>query len=93
MNVIHPLRCPYDEEIEEIMSNFDHQIEEDIAQELKERPCFSRYAGWSFNGKVWYDRSKEIYRCEIWQYHSYMGTLSGTLQEIMNQASDEYGSD
>jgi hypothetical protein len=91
VNIIHPLRCPYEKEIDEIMSNYDHEIDTTAAEELGSKPCFSRYPALNFIGIVWYDKANKTYRCEIWQYHSYAETLSGTLQEIMDQACAEYG--
>lgn len=73
-----------------IMSNYDGLIDENTASEIKGRELFSRYAGWNFNGKVWWGNNQ--WNCEVWQYHSHMETVSkDTLEEIMQTVCDKYG--
>lgn len=75
---------------DDIMTNFDHSIDEKVAKHIKDKPLFSRYAGWEFNGKVWWLRGK--WHCDVWRYHSCMETVSAkTLKEIMEIVCDKYG--
>lgn len=77
-------------EIDEVMSNFDHCINNEVAEQLKAGDCFAGYAAWDFHGDVWYENG--IYHCEIWRYHVHIDTISNEdLKEIMNEASDKYG--
>lgn len=77
---------------EQLMSNYDGQIIEETATALKREELFSRYAGWNFNGKVWWDGDKDIWHCEVWCYGCYRETITAnTLEEIMQAVSDKYG--
>lgn len=75
---------------EEIMSNFDGVVIKATADYIKDKPLFSRYAGWNFNGRVWFQNDK--WNCEVWTYGSYCETISeDTLEELMTSVSNEYG--
>ena len=72
------------------MTNSDHTIEEDVAQELKTGKFYSQYPGWNFCGYVWWNKDK--WSCEVWKYNSHITTVHGyTLQEIMDKVSEDYG--
>jgi len=84
--------CPYEDEIETVMSNFDHEIDRSIERRLRESEAFSRYAGWNFNGRVWWDRAAGEWRCEVWTYgvpHEVIGAEA--LEEIMQKVCADYG--
>ena len=68
--------CPYTEEMDSVMSNFDHEIDTSVAAALKEKEAFARYAGWNFNGRVWWDRNAEEWVCEVWTYVRTAGSRS-----------------
>lgn len=75
---------------EPVMSNYDRLIDEDIAALLKNEPLFSRYPGWNFNGKVWWEDNR--WHCAVWQYGSHVNTISeDTLEEIMHSVCEMYG--
>jgi len=77
---------------ETLMSNYDREINETTAAEIKGKEVFSRYAGWDFNGKVWWGNNQ--WNCEVWQYGNFMATVSApTLPEIMYTVSETYGYD
>ena len=77
---------------DEIMSNFDGQIVQETTDAIKGQELFSRYAGWNFNGKVWFENEK--WNCEVWRYGSWSQTFNAdTLEEIMSDVCSEYGSD
>lgn len=77
---------------EEIMSNFYGAIVSETAEAIKGKELFSRYAGWNFNGKVWWQNGK--WCCEVWTYGSWNETfVVDTLSEIMSDVSSDYGSD
>ena len=82
----------YTEHAEAIMSNLDHSIEEDIAEEIKGKELYAQYSGWHFCGYVWWQDDK--WCCEVWRYNSHVATFeSDTLEEIMQEVSMEYGHD
>ena len=77
---------------DEIMSNFDMKINEETALAIKNKKLFSRYAGWNFNGKVFWLNNQ--WNCEVWVYGSPQQIISAdTLKELMTDVSDEYGYD
>lgn len=77
---------------ETLMSNYDHTIEQDVAEEIKDKELYARYAGWNFCGYVWWEG--EMWNCEVWHYGSWQKTVNAeTLEEIMSEVSDEYGDD
>jgi hypothetical protein len=77
---------------EAVMSNFDHEINIEIANKLREGGYYADYSAWNFHGEVWYDDGK--WKCEIRRYHRHIKTIvADTLKEIMEQASHEYGYD
>lgn len=87
------LRMPEDFlelEADDLMSNFDNQIDKSIAKAIKNKKLFSRYAGWNFNGLVWWQNKK--WNCEIWVYKSRQETfICNTLEDIMSEVSNKYG--
>jgi hypothetical protein len=87
--------CPYDEELDgDVISNFDHEIDDDIAAELQKKEAFSRYPGWNFNARVWWSRNPEIWRAEVWVLGSSEAVVEGdSLQEIHDQICARWGHD
>lgn len=88
------IRIPedFDDFGDAVMSNFDHEINNEIAEKIKGKKYFSQYAGWNFCGYCWWQAGK--WHCEIHVYRCYQKTISATtLQEIMDEVCDEYGSD
>lgn len=83
--------APIGVELDTVMSNFDHQIDLTIGEQLKKGGCFSRYAGWNFSGIVWWDAETNEYVCEVWRYHVPVALYRGTLENIMYDVSSEYG--
>lgn len=76
--------------LDDVMSNFDHSINKDIAKQLKETNSYAGYPAWDFHGMVWYQNGQ--YHCEIKRYRCHIDTISNEdLKEIMNEASDKYG--
>lgn len=75
------------------MSNFDWEIEDGVEEKLKANPnAHTRYAGWNFNGRVWWDAKRELFACEVWRYGDPVQVVyAATLKEIMNTVSDEWG--
>lgn len=78
------------EYLDDVMSNFDHSINKEIVEKLKTTNSYSGYSALNFHGDVWFESN--LFHCEIWQYHSHINTISKeTLEEIMEEASNEYG--
>lgn len=72
-----------------VMSNFDHEIDSEIAERLKTEHAYALYTAWNFCGNVWWGR--ETYCCEVWRFRKPVEEVSGTLEEIMDELSDRWG--
>jgi len=78
------------ERIGDIMTNFDHSIEKDAETRLKNENIYGDYPAWNFHGKVWFEQDE--FHCEVWQYGNIKEIISAnTLEELMNQVSNQYG--
>jgi len=74
------------------MSNSDHSINQEIADELKTSLSYAGYTACNFYGIVWYENNQ--YHCEIKRYRCHVDTISSAdLIDIMNIASEQYGVD
>ncbi len=77
-----------------VMSNFDHAIDEDVAQELQKTKAYAHYPGWDFSGQVWWDRKGKQWCCGVWVYKRHVETMYAVdLRELMTEVSDKYGWD
>lgn len=77
---------------EAVMSNFDHEIDEGIAFKLLEGKHYAQYSAQDFCGYVYYVPDEMVWRCEIWQHHSYNHLLEAeSLRLIMDQACEKFG--
>ena len=82
----------FEESERSVMTNFDHSIELDAEEYLRNNKVFCGYPGWNFHGDVWYE--DDVFYCEIWQWGNHVNTLKAeNLQEIMDLASEYYGYD
>lgn len=80
------------QEIDSCMTNFDHRIAEWAERRLRTEKVWSRYAGWNFNGRVWF--ADGHFHCEVWHYCVPREVISaGSLQELMDAVSDRWGWD
>ena len=82
----------YEFQGEGIMSNYEREINQEIAEAIKGKNMFSRYSGWNFSGLVWWENGEWF--CEVFTYGFFQETFVGdTLQEIMDLVSNSYGYD
>ena len=86
-------KYPEDYELvsDEIMSNFDHEINKDLAEKIKEENIVAEYPAWNFFGRVWYDKKDRTYKCQVMRYNSHVETVSGSLEDIMTELDMTYG--
>jgi DhnA family fructose-bisphosphate aldolase class Ia len=80
-------------ESDRIMSNFDHTIDPGLEEELKENPKhIAQYAAENFCGYVFYREGK--FHCVVMRYREVVELISAdTLEEIMTECCEKYGSD
>lgn len=83
---------PYEKYLDTVMTNLDHSIDYDVAEQLKKEEAIAQYSGWDFCGYVWWSREHERWMCEVWQYHSPIEVVEAeTLEEIMSEVCSKYG--
>jgi hypothetical protein len=74
------------------MSNFDHTVDDGLAEKLKSGKNWADYSAWNFHGRIFWDNNKEQFGCEIRQYRALMEIIfADTLEEIMEEVSCKYG--
>jgi hypothetical protein len=72
------------------IDNLTRQPDPGIEECLRGGGCWTRYAGWNFNGRVCFDSG--LFHCEVWVFGSPRETISApTLTELMKTVSDKYG--
>ena len=87
------MMCPdWEHTDENLMSNFDHEVNQETAQVLKGGPFAAPYTAWNFYAMCWF--ADEQFHAEVSQYHAHMDTLSAdTPEELMEKCSDRFGED
>lgn len=79
-------------EIDAEMSNFDHTIDDDLEEALRECPgrVYGSHAARNFSGKVFFDG---VQFCEeVWRHGVRRDTIrADTLKELMTRVNNKYG--
>lgn len=76
----------------EVMSNFDHEIHEDVAELLLDGKHSAEYPAWNFHGDVFFDAETSEWVCVVMCYHERQDDIrAGTLQEVMDEACARHG--
>lgn len=83
--------CPKSgDDLETVMSNFDHEIDEGAEVKLRVMDCYGTYTARNFCGFVWWNG--EQFCCEVMQYRQHVSTVYGeSLKAIMNECCKRYG--
>lgn len=77
---------------EALMSNFDREVDRDVARQLRDGQVMAKYAGWNFNADCWF--ADGLFHAAVYRYHAHCDTMSAeTPEELMTLVSDEYGWD
>jgi hypothetical protein len=78
----------------EFCSNFDHEIDYDVADKLKTLPAFAVYPAYQWYGKVWFDKVHDIYCCRVTRHGTYVGTVyASTADDLKTKCCSIYGND
>ena len=80
-------------DIGELMSNFDHIVDKNVAEKLKKTPnIMAGYPGWNFYAYCWFKEGK--YHALVLTYQQPREVFSeDTPEELMQEICMEYGSD
>lgn len=77
-------------EIDELMSNFDGEVDEAVAERLKVEEVLAAYPGWEFHARCWYEDGQ--YHAEVRRYHAVVAILSApTPAELRREVSADWG--
>ena len=77
--------------IGDVMSNFDHTVEDGMDERLKSGKLCGDYAGWNFHGTVWFDK---VFKCQVMVYGCHHATIEAdSLKGLMEAVSNEFGYD
>ncbi len=75
-----------------IMSNIDHEIEDNAEEKLRTGKFWGEYTAWNFWAAIWFEEAINKFKAMIKQYRVHVATITGDdLSEIMELASEEYG--
>lgn len=75
-----------------VYSDFDHQLDQEVAQQLKSGEVYAQHAGGSFCGYVYFKDG--MWFEEIWQYNEHIETLSDKdLKTLICEAIDRFGAE
>lgn len=74
-----------------LMSNFDHTVDEKVAERLKADPtAAAEYTAWNFHAACWYKDSQ--FHAAVSVYGDHQVTLSAdTPEELMEACSERFG--
>src|SRR6266487_2987010 len=74
------------------MSNFDHEIDEGMEEDLR-NGMRSEHFAWDFCGSyVWYDKEQGVFCEQVWQWNKPVATVtSDTLENLMRHVNDQFG--
>ena len=75
-----------------LMSNFDHEIDQTVAEELKRDKLIAEYPGWEFHATCWWDGARGKYLAAVRRYHALVATYAaGTPKELMDAICEDFG--
>lgn len=75
---------------DDIMSNFDHEVDQAVAQKLRDEKVLAPYPGWDFWACCWF--SKGQFHAAVNTYRVHRATISAaTPEELMKAVSDKFG--
>jgi len=75
-----------------VYSNFDHELDKDVVDELKAAPgeVYAQHAAWQFCGYVWFD-GKDWHE-DVWVHGSLAETRSEEkLEDLIDSVNRSYG--
>jgi hypothetical protein len=73
-----------------LMSNFDHEVDQTVAQLLRNGRVWAGYPGWNFFAHCWF--ADDQFHAAVLVYHEHRSTISAeTPEELMKAVSDTYG--
>lgn len=79
---------------EQLMTNFDHEVDEKVATEMKEAQIVADYPGWNFHATCWWDGARGTWMAAVRCYRRLMATYAAeTPKQLMDEISGAFGHD
>lgn len=76
----------------ELMSNFDHEVDHEVAQRLRSEEVLAGYPGWNFYATCWFADGQ--FHAEVSCHGVHRATISAeTPEKLMKMVSEAFGSD
>jgi hypothetical protein len=73
-----------------LMSNYDGEINEDVAEALRSGQYLAEYTGWNFHATCWF--ADGLFHAEVSVYHVHRATISAeTPAKLMKAVSEAFG--
>ena len=75
-----------------LMSNFDHQVDDVVAQQLRDEQVMAVYPGWDFNALCWF--ADDRFHAAVYRYHVRRAIISAsTPKKLMKAVCKAFGRD
>ncbi|MBF6358175.1 hypothetical protein IU449_27130 [Nocardia higoensis] len=90
---IAALETPTEYTEEAVYSNFNHELNRSVVQELTARPgeLCAQHAAWNFCGSVW-QLPDGRWVDQVWRYHAIVDHIYGdSVEAVIEEANDTYG--
>lgn len=76
---------------DEVCSNFDHKINEEVVERLKSGRWYAIYPAWGWRGEVWY--ADGLFHCQVRQHGMVVDTKSASdFSELKDELCNSFGS-
>jgi predicted ester cyclase len=79
---------------DEVYSNFDHCLNEKVADELVEQngKIVAQHAAWNFCGYIWYENGN--FHEQVWQYKKPVAEFKNkNIIDLIDEVNSEYGNE
>lgn len=77
---------------EDLMSNYDHQVNKEVESLIKNNKILVDYPGWNFHAQCWFDNEKFHAAIKVYQVEQEI-LSADTPEELMEIVSLKYGWD
>lgn len=93
MTTTPPAR-PGSETDDSVYSNFDHELETEVVEQLESNPNLfcAQHAAYNFCGYIWFDG--ERWREDVMRYGQTVDhIIANTIEELITEANERYGTE